>query len=178
MKYGAAVLVFMSLVQIQTTILQSAGLLYTATRNVIIGIIAKIITNYFLISIPSINIYGAIIGSIVGFGVPLILNTITIKRHLNVKIYLFKNTIKPIISSITMGIVVFIFYKIFYLLFNLFMGEYFSNVIAVVISIIIGVATYMLSMIIFRGISKDDLIEMPDKFKKFIPAKIYDRITN
>ena len=50
--------------------------------------------------------------------------------------------------------------------------------IAVVISIIIGVATYMLSMIIFRGISKDDLIEMPDKFKKFIPAKIYDRITN
>lgn len=178
MKYGAVVLVFMSLVQIQTTILQSAGLLYTATRNVIIGIIAKIVTNYFLISIPRINIYGAIIGSIVGFCVPLMLNTITIQKHLKVKIYLFKNTIKPLFSSITMGLMVFVLYKLSYLFFNLFIGEFFSNVIAVIISVTAGVAVYGLSMILFKGISKDDLIEMPDKFKNLIPAKIYARITN
>lgn len=178
MKYGAAVLVFMSVVQIQTTILQSAGLLYTATRNVIIGIIAKIITNYFLISIPSVNIYGAIIGSVVGFAVPLLLNTITIKKHLNVKIYLLKNTMKPLVSSIIMGVAVFAFYQVSYLFFNLFIGEYFANVIAVIISIIIGVAAYMFSMIILKGIGKDDLIEMPEKLKRFIPIKIYKRITN
>ncbi|MDQ2085747.1 polysaccharide biosynthesis protein [Herbivorax sp. ANBcel31] len=178
MKYGAVVLVFMSLVQIQTTILQGAGRLYIATRNVVIGIIAKILINYFLISIPDINIYGAIIGSVVGFGIALLLNTISIKKHLNVNIYLLKNALKPLVSSIIMGGMVFIFYKISYFLFNLFIGDYFSNVIAVIISIIVGVVAYVFSMIIFKGITKKDLIEMPDRLKKFIPSKVYNRISD
>ena len=77
-----------------------------------------------------------------------------------------------------MGLMVFVLYKLSYLFFNLFIGEFFSNVIAVIISVTAGVAVYGLSMILFKGISKDDLIEMPDKFKNLIPAKIYARITN
>jgi len=54
MRYGSIVLVLMSIVQIQSSILQGAGKLYKATINVILGIIAKIIFNYILIANPNI----------------------------------------------------------------------------------------------------------------------------
>lgn len=47
MKYGSIVLILMSVMQIQTTILQSIGKLYTATIYSVIGIGFKILANIF-----------------------------------------------------------------------------------------------------------------------------------
>ncbi|TYQ15762.1 UNVERIFIED_CONTAM: stage V sporulation protein B [Acetivibrio alkalicellulosi] len=177
MMYGAIVLVLMSIVQIQTTILQGAGRLYTATTNVLIGIVGKIIANYFLIAIYDINIYGAIIGSVVGFGIPVVLNTIAIKKYLKVKINLINQSFKPLISSIIMGIFVYLTYIIVFLTSNLIFGKYLSNALGVFLSVIIGVAIYIVSMMLIKGITLEDIDQMPGKLKKLIPSKLLNIIT-
>ena len=107
MAYGSVVLVLMSAMQIQTTILQSIGKLYTATLYSVVGIVFKIIANYFLIAIPSINILGAIGGSIIGFLIPIILNHRIIKKSLGVRLSLLVHAIKPFIASVVMGAAIF-----------------------------------------------------------------------
>ena len=80
MLYGSSLVVFMSIVQIQTTILQGLNKFYSVFTSLFIGVLLKLLSNYFLVGIPSININGAIIGSIVGFLVPMIINGILIKN--------------------------------------------------------------------------------------------------
>lgn len=170
MKYGAVVLILMALSQIQTTILQSIGKLYLATFYSVIGIVAKILVNYTLIAIPSINIMGAIYGSVTGFLIPIILNHLTIRNSLRVKISLIKISIKPLISSLLMGAVVFIGYKLFNSIFILTNIHYLTVVLSTVSSILLGVFAYGMALILTRGIRKKDLNQFPPKIVKIIPG--------
>lgn len=172
MKYGSIVLILMSISQIQTSILQGVGRLYRATLYLMLGIVVKIIVNYFFIGIYEINIMGAIIGSIVGLSVPIILNTIEIERHLGININLFKLAIKPLISSGFMGVIVWIVYKAFYFALILIAGDYIANAIATVISVLAGVVAFMFIMILLKGITREDLNDMPSKLKSIIPNKV------
>jgi len=176
MLYGSVVIVLMSLVQIQTITLQGTGRLYTVTINQTIGIIAKILINYFLISIPGINILGSVVGSVVGFSIPLILNSMVIKNDLKIEVNLFKFALKPFISSVLMGAAVFAVYKGFHLLLGFIPAEYVTNAISAIIAIFTGVITYLLVLIKIKGITGEDLEALPARFLKLVPAKILNMI--
>lgn len=169
MKYGSVVLVLMSIMQIQTTILQSIGKLFIATAYSVLGICFKIAVNYFLIAIPRINILGAIVGSTVGFLVPIILNHRVIRKTLNIKLSLFVHAIKPVIASAAMGVVVFIVHYGFNFVFNVLHKGYFADTLATVISIGIGGITYLFLLIVIGGIKREDLDSMPRKLMILIP---------
>jgi stage V sporulation protein B len=177
MFYGSIVLVLMSVVQIQTTILQGGGRLYTATINVLIGIVAKILVNYVLIAVPQINIKGAIIGSVVGFGIPLILNTIAIRKYLGVELGLVKQASKPLLSSVLMGILVWIVYKAVYAVIGIGGMPYVANGLAVILAVMAGIFAYFYVMVMLKGITKEDLDAIPARLKGMIPAKLLARIT-
>ena len=172
MMYGSVLLVLMSVSQIQTSILQGAGKLYKSTLYLLIGIVVKIFINYFLIGIKSINIMGAIIGSIVGFIVPIILNTIEIRKSMKVNINLLKQASKPLVSSVFMGLAVWLIYKPLYFMFNFMGSSYVANVIATAISVLVGVVVFIYMMIFVRGITKEDLNNMPTKLKSIIPNRV------
>lgn len=176
MMFGSVVLVFASISQIQTSILQGAGRLYRATFYLLLGIVAKIVVNYFLIGISVINVKGAIIGSIVGFSIPILLNTIEIKKHVGANINLFKQAAKPFISSVIMGMAVWIVHKAFYFALVLMLGNYVANALATVISVLAGVVVFMFVMIFVKGITKEDLADMPTKLRTIIPKKVLSMI--
>ncbi|MEW9096225.1 MAG: polysaccharide biosynthesis protein [Clostridiaceae bacterium] len=176
MTYGSIVLVLMSVMQIQTTILQSVGKLYTATIYSIIGIIFKIVANYYLIAIPSINISGAIYGSIIGYIIPILLNGRMIKKTLNVKFKLFGGAIKPIISSVFMGGMVYFSFKLSFILLKFIGSGYIRNAVATLISIIIGMYSYVFALILTGGIKEEDLKIIPSKLRRFIPKFMINRI--
>jgi stage V sporulation protein B len=176
MLYGSVVIILMSLVQIQTITLQGAGRLYTVTLNQTIGIVVKILINYFLISIPSINILGSVVGSVVGFCIPLILNSIVIKNNLKIEVNLFKFALKPFVSSALMGVTVFAVYKSFYFLIGFIPVEYVVNAISAIIAIFAGFIAYLIILIKIKGITGEDLEALPAKFLKLIPAKILNMI--
>lgn len=175
MKYGSFILILMAIVQIQTSILQGAGKLYTTTFFMVIGIIGKVVTNYFLIVIPEINILGAIIGSMVGFLIPIILNAILMKRTLNAG---FKAGIilKPAFSSIVMGVIVFVFYYSLSFVLSFLSESYIINAILLFLSIIIGGIVYFAVLAYIKGLNKSDLEIIPSRVKRFFPKQILSMI--
>ena len=176
MMSGAIVLVLMAVVQIQSTILQSLNKMYLATIYIVIGIIFKIAINYYLIAQPKINILGAIYGSIVGFIIPLILNHISIKKTLGVKVSLMKHFIKPFISATFMGMVVYVVYTGIDFILSFINGGYFSNAVATIVAVVFGIYTYLFAMILTSGIRAKDFNMLPRKIIKFIPSFMVERI--
>ncbi|MCM8711331.1 polysaccharide biosynthesis protein [Clostridium sp. SYSU_GA19001] len=176
MKYYAFIMILMAIVQIQTTILQSIGKLYISTFYIIIGIFAKIFINYILIAIPSINILGAVVGSLVGFLIPLFLNNYFIKKSLGIKYNLIKLGVKPFIASVFMGLVVYLVNFDFNYMFSFLGSGYKTRAISTFVSIGTGGLVYLYALILVGGITKKDLNSLPNKILKMIPKKLLDRV--
>lgn len=176
MTYGSIVVVFMAVVQIQTTILQSINKLYIVLVSLGIGIIAKLLSNYFLIAIPAINVNGAVIGGILGFFIPMIINNIAIKKALKVRISLLKNAIKPTVASILMGIVVYISNKNFHAIALLLGNGYVISTIFTFICIFLGGFVYIYGLVLTGGITKKDINSMPSKVNRLLPGFVRKRL--
>jgi len=176
MAYGSVVLILMSCMQIQTTILQSIGKLYTATLYSVLGIICKITANYFLIAIPSINILGAIGGSIIGFLIPIILNHRIIKKSLGVKLSLITQAIKPFIASMIMAVSILVVRYVSVNLLGLYKMGYLVNSLTTIVAIAIGAFMYLIGLTVTGGISSEDLNTLPRKAVRFIPGFVLKRI--
>ncbi|MDP4179001.1 MAG: polysaccharide biosynthesis protein [Bacillota bacterium] len=168
---GSAVIIFWSVVLIQSTILQGMGKLYSATFNILAGIIFKIITNYILVGIPSINITGAVIGSMICYMIPLILNHFTIKKKLNIEFKLFKYSIKPLIASAGMGVAMYVvnFSLNILLKANGFGSKAAITLLNLAVSGIIGIIVYIIALLFVGGITNNDLNAVPERLKKFVP---------
>ncbi len=177
MLYGSSLVVFMSIVQIQTTILQGLNKFYSVFTSLFIGVLLKLLSNYFLVGIPSININGAIIGSIVGFLVPMIINGILIKKYIGFKGMGLINSIKPFISSIVMGIFIIIFYK-----FNSFLFMNNNSIIIKYLTfglvVIFGCIVYFVFIVVLRYFNKEDLEFIPSSIIRIIPKKIMSKFFN
>ena len=176
MLYGSSALIFLTIVQIQTAILQGSGKLYRVVFNLVMGIVGKIIINYILIGIHGINIYGAIVGSISGYLISIVLNYFTIQKHLKVDQNLVKRTVKPIISAAVMSIAVFIVYKGI-LLLPLFKSKaYLFVALATATASVIGFFVYLFLMILIGGIKKNDMNILPARLVRFIPKALAGRV--
>lgn len=177
--YGSIVLILNAIVLIQTSILQSMGKLYISTLFMVMGVIGKIITNYFLVGIPKINIVGAIWGNVIFFLIPLVLNYKLINNVIKNKARLSVHFIKPFISSVLMGIMVYGTYSLLaVVLGKLSVVGYMNNAIATVMAVIVGMFVYLYGLAITGGITKDDMKQLPSKFRKLIPGMILEKIEN
>lgn len=173
--FGAIVVVPMACTQTFSAILQGLGKLYIVVFFLMAGIIGKILVNYFLIAIPDINIMGAIIGSLVCYIIPLILDNILLAKVLKAKINVFKYATKPLIASIGMGVAV---YLVHTFLNNILLitGHYFSNAISVMVSIAIGAYLYFYLLVVIKGINKEDMSILPQRLVKVIPRHIKNKL--
>ncbi|MFT8313611.1 MAG: polysaccharide biosynthesis protein [Clostridium sp.] len=176
MIFGSIIVIFMALVLIQTSILQGMGKLYIVTFYSILGLIVKYIVNYILVAMPHIGIYGAILGSAVGFGVPIILNIIYIQKILKLKINFKSYIFKPIVSSVFMAAVTYVIYNILSYILHFIVKGYLNNAVSLLAAIAIGALAYLYAMILSKGITKDELDIFPSRMKKFIPKRILSNI--
>ena len=155
LKYLAISIPFIVAAQMTTAILQGSGIYLLPVINLLLGCITKIIITNLLVPIPSINIYGAIIGTIVGYVLASVLNIILVKKKMNISINYYNTVIKPAYASVLMIIaVIFVFSKLYS--YNL------SIKVACIISITIGILVYTLFIIVF-GVFKYSYIK--DKLK-------------
>lgn len=169
MVWGSFLVILSALVQIQTSILQGMAKHYAVTLYMALGIAFKFVANYIFVSIPSINIYGAIIGNAVGFGIPVVLNMIYIQKYLRAKIHLRPHIVKPLLSSICMTAVVLASYFICKYLFGFGISGYLLNAISSVIAIVCGILTYFYVLAYFGGITSEEYDMIPGRIKRFLP---------
>ena len=145
--------IFVMLTTTLQSILQGLGKLIIPIKNLLLGAVIKVFINYFLVSIPSLNIRGAAIGSIVGYGVAAYLNYRAVKRATKVRINIPQTFLKPIIAGVAMGIsVLFIYRKI---------EPPLGNSMATLASIFMGAIIYFIVLLLNGGITKQELELIP-----------------
>lgn len=108
---GSIAIIFMTVSQLTTGVLQAIGKQYYVTIYVVIALGIKIILNAVLLSNPTIHIYGITISTTICYMIYTLLNLLAIKKVLKVKMDWNQVITKPLIASIVMGVMSFFLYK-------------------------------------------------------------------
>ncbi len=154
LKVGAISVIFLALSQIATGILQGLGKVYVPAVNALIGALIKIPLNYILISIPEINVLGAVISTIVCYAVASILNIIALVKTTKVTPDFKGMFIKPMAASICMGLACYVVYYGIYMIIP-------YNTFATLFAIVIAMIVYLFIMLMLKGILIEDLKLVP-----------------
>lgn len=149
---GVAV-VFVCIVTVTNSILQSIGLVTIPILTMAVGATAKLLCTYFLVSNPSVHINGAPIGTVICFGLIALLNTIIVMRATEVGIGLLSELGKPLIASAGMGAIAL---GCFYF-FSYFLGEK----AGVILAVGSGALAYFIILILIKGVPKRDVDLLP-----------------
>lgn len=145
--------IFLSLIQTLTGILQGMGKAHIPVINLFIGAIFKVTISYTLVGIPSLNVKGAAIGTIAAYLVATGLNFYYIKKKMKIKFGFVDFVLKPLIAVNIMSIFSILTYKF---LFNIL-----GNAIACIIAIAVGGAVYGLVLLFIGGIKEEEILMLP-----------------
>ncbi|AYD41282.1 polysaccharide biosynthesis protein [Clostridium fermenticellae] len=151
LQYSAISIPFIILAQTSTAVLQGIGRYTEPVLNLAVGCVVKSLITMFMVAIPRINIYGAVIGSLGGYVIASMLNMRLLKKKLNISIKWMDDFIKPLFASILMTIAVVIIYMNVY---NYTM----SSRVACLLAILLGMIIYLILVVAF-GIFKYDYIK-------------------
>ncbi|MBR5128904.1 MAG: polysaccharide biosynthesis protein [Firmicutes bacterium] len=160
--------VLMALLSTTNGILQGIDKQLLPVKNEAISAVLKIVVTYVLVAIPSLNIMGAAIGSVVAYGVAFALNMRDLYKYAQVKVDIGLAFVKPIIASVLMGTAAFAAFKLLLMIIE-------SQTLAMFGSIMVGVITYVVLIFALKAIKKeeiamlpkgDKLIKIADKFIK------------
>lgn len=150
LKYLAISIPFIIITQTTTSILQGVGHYILPVVNLFIGCAVKVALTLYLVPMENINIYGAVIASIIAYMTSAILNVCAMKIKIKSNIQLLQGVIKPLISSIFMGIIVVV-------VFTLSSKILVSNGLSCLLAIFMGIIIYIMSIIILRVFSIDEI---------------------
>lgn len=145
--------IFLTLVQTLTSILQGLNKVSIPVRNLAIGGMFKIVTTYVLVGNSQINIKGAAIGTVTCYGVAAALDLAAVIRYSHVQLKLKDHFVKPVIATVVMAISVFFSYE-------LFEGVFGGNK-ATLLSIAVGIIIYAAMLLIVGAVNRHDLEMMP-----------------
>ncbi len=150
LKYLSLTIPFIVITQTTTAILQGTGNYIRPVINLVIACIIKIVLTWILVPIENFNIYGAVIASFGAYLVVSILNVISMKFTLKVKINLYEILIKPVYASSIMILSVLTIYNIIY-------KNTTSNGISCLVSIFLGMILYVILIIIFKVFNVEEI---------------------
>lgn len=151
---------FLSIFQITTGILQGLGKQNVPMKNLLVGALLKGVLCYVLVGIPKINILGAAMATITAYAVASMLNIVSMIRITGIKLNFTNVFLKPIVSVGFMGLVV----KLSYMLTSTVTSERLATVVAVTL----GGIVYIVMLFVTNTLTDKDLEMMPggSKLKK------------
>ncbi len=159
---GSWTLILISLVSIQTAILQGIGKTYVPTIHLVIGLVLKLVINYNLISIKSINIKGALVGNAVCYIFASYMNYRSIKKLTGVRLNVKQLFNRPLSVSIVMGLIVYLSYEGFTFMTGILTkSSFLQNLAGGSLAIAAGGIIYYLLMIVAKGLTADDIRSFP-----------------
>ena len=154
--YIAAVgVLFLSLVQTLTGIIQGLGKPRVPVYFLALGGIVKVVSMLVLMQFTSMGILGAALSTVLCYAVAGIADTVYVIRKTRMNISYTDTFAKPLFSSIVMGFAVFAVYTL---------GSKLGHpTLATLASLCVGVAVYGGLMILLRPFSNSDLEFLPKK---------------
>lgn len=142
---GLTIILF-TVVQATTSVLQGLGKQRIPMYTLIAGVVCKIVLNYVLIAIPSINIHGAPIASLVCYSVSMLPNIYYMIKYANTKMNWMGWVLRPGIATAAMGIAVFCMRELLP-----------GGRLMLLVDVAVGVVVFTVVALAVRAITKDDL---------------------
>ncbi len=134
--------------------LQGVGKVTIPAIALMIGVLTKIVLNTCLIRIPSINIYGAAIGSVVCHLTACTICFVSLYRAVKFSLPIKRYLLKPLLASLGMAIsAIATYYGV--------LSITSSNTISVLISVIVAVIAYVFFVLKLHILSKDEIDQLP-----------------
>ncbi|MCL2354322.1 MAG: polysaccharide biosynthesis C-terminal domain-containing protein [Oscillospiraceae bacterium] len=146
-------MVFISLSFVINGGLYGLGKVIVPVISLVIGGAVKLILNIVLISNPNINVYGAVISSIVCQAIAFGICFYILNKHIKLKINIVNNVLKPILAVSVMGIAV---WGTHYL-----MHGFIGNTVATLLSMVLGVCIYAFMIFAVKCLSKEEIYMIP-----------------
>ena len=154
--------IFNSLILVTNAMMQAHGDVKTPVVHMLLGGIAKVILNYFLVAIPTLNIMGAAIGTLACYFIIIALNVIAMLRKKHIAGRSFLGLAKPLLAGALMGGAAYAA--------NGFLSARISPSIATLAAIAAAGVAYLVMVVAFRIITRDDCMLLPkgEKIAKFL----------
>ncbi len=175
--------IFVCIMLLSNSILQAHGMVNLPVVIAAIGGAIKLVTNYVLVGIESINVVGAAIGTLVCFAVVAIMDLFVIHRIIPAPPRMDRIFVKPLIASALMALAAWACHGLLSKMLgmiSLFQAvdeagvvvglSRMGNAVATLGGIGVGVVVYVVLIVVLRTISKDDLSLMPkgDKLARIL----------
>lgn len=158
-------LIFLTMLQSLTAVLQGLGKPMVPVKNLGIGVIAKVVLTYTLTGIPALNIKGAALSTVITFMIAATLNYIEVKRLTQANMDSFNTMIKPAGAAVVMGIAVYAGFQIS----KGVIGGKFGTIFAIGV----GGIVYLLVLLLTGALSDEDFAMIP-KGEKL--AKLFKKL--
>lgn len=142
---------FSSLTYVLNGILYGTGKQFIPAVTIAVGSAIKLVLN--LVLIPYMEIYGAILGTIVYQVFVFAVETVFVFKYVKVKLPYVKSFLKPLLASSLMGVAVYFAYK----LFDGFAG----NTVSTLLSVITGMVVYAAIILLLRTVKEEDFATLP-----------------
>ena len=146
--------VFLSLVQTLSGVLQGLGKPNVPVVNLFFGGILKVVTMVILMKDPRINIQGAAVSTVVCYASAGLLNVIYLVRKTSLKLNIWDVFLKPLVSAALMGVAVHFSY-------TFFISALSSATLATIGGIGVGVIVYGVLVFVLKMFSPSDLAFIP-----------------
>lgn len=153
MNYGSIAIVFFSLSTLTNGILQGIDKMKLPVIHAVISLVAHIGVYYLMLIGFENKVFAVVFANIFFALMMCILNLLALKKYSSYKQEYKKTYFVPLLASVIMGGVVYLIYKAIEILTG--------NSIACVVSIAAGVVVYGICIIIFKGISKEEISALP-----------------
>ena len=162
MLYGISVC-FLALAQPVTNMLQAVDKPNVPLKSMAAGAIAKVLANMILVSIPTINIQGAVVGSFLSNIIMVIWGFVVLKKTVGIKYDWKTSVVKPLFCSALTGAGAYGVHVIcMKILTPLGIGsELTVNNISTIIAVGAAVVIYLISIIATKTLLKSDVIMLP-----------------
>ena len=144
---------FLTVLQTMTGILQGLGKTYLPVINLFIGIGVKILISIFFIRMPGVNIQGAAYGTVACYGIAALLDVICVIKYAKARPRILQDLIKPILATACMSLLVYLMMP------HVASGEY-SRLMTIGV-ILIAIVVYVFFTFFFGAINKEDMEYLP-----------------
>lgn len=135
------------------SMLQGVGRIDMPLKLYSVAMVMKVALNYAFVSIVSVNIMGAAVGSLVAYLFVCVVGMYFLIKRAGVMPDLFNSVLKPFLSSIICGAAAYLSYN---LLANLM-----SSAIATILSIVVAAIIYLISLLLMHTFTENEVKMLP-----------------
>ncbi|MBS4008441.1 MAG: polysaccharide biosynthesis protein [Clostridium sp.] len=152
--------VFLTLFQVTSAILQGLGRTMIPVTSMLWGAAVKTILTWYLTALPALNISGAAMGTVAGFGVAALLNLYRVYLLTGMPLRPLELIIKPLFASLGMAAAVLTVHPRLASLHTI-LGLSLAEKVATLGSVFVGALVFGLFFLLLGGVRRSELLLLP-----------------